>query len=222
MCKCNHIRVHSEELEGQSAPKDSVSDVPCQRISTVDSFDITKYTSKPWYIHQQAVTAYLSEENNYCVRAQYTILDSPTLPFLYTIDVYNYSEDIDGNAMGGSLCASVGRGQPKDSSKLAVAPCFLPQVLDGPYWIVLYNEKDGYALVSGGQPFIPTRNGLCRTSERTTGNAGLWIFLRSSKRDNKKIDKVRKKAQDMGFDLSVLNDVKQGGFCKYPPFPLPQ
>lgn len=166
--------------------------------------------SKPWYVHQQQRTLYLPEKNNYCVSAAYRFRDEPS--FLgYTVDVFNYSEDVNGKVSDAQLCAVVPRGEEEKSSKLGVSPCFLPQFLDGDYWVLLYNEKDGYALISTGQPTTPTLDG-CRGD-------GLWIFMRSNKRDDKKIDKVRKKAEEMGFDLSVLNDVEHGGFCNYPKFP---
>lgn len=187
----------------------------CQEVSTVEPFDLKKFVSKPWYAHQQQRTFYLPESNNYCVSAAYRFRDQPTFPFGYTVDVFNYSENVDGTVADAQLCATVKRGESEKASKLSVALCFLPQVLSGDYWVVLYDEKDGYALISTGQPTRPSpddSSGGCRGD-------GLWIFLRSSKRDSKTIDKVRKKAKEIGFDLSVLNDVEQGSFCSYPKFP---
>lgn len=47
----------------------------------------------------------------------------------------------------------------------------LTQAFYGPYFLVAYNEAEGYALVSGGQPSIPTTNGLCATGSGVN-NAG--------------------------------------------------
>ena len=69
--------------------------------------------------------------------------------------------------------------------------CDLCQALFGPYWIVAYDEAEGYALVSGGQPTIPTKDGLCKTGDGVN-NAGLWIFSRSPVRDEALIAKVRR------------------------------
>merc|ERR1711924_89036 len=101
----------------------------------------------------------------------------------------------------------------KNPAKLSVAPCFLPVgLLGGPYWVLEYNEAEGYSLISGGQPSIETANG-CKTGSGTN-NAGLWIFTRKQERDQKLVDKVRELARNQGFDLTVLNDVVQEG-CTY-------
>jgi hypothetical protein len=107
-------------------------------------------------------------DQNYCTRAQYTIRDSPTFPWGYTVDVNNFAQDALGNDYGGPLCAFQ---ENESSAKLAVAPCFLPKFAAGPYWIIAYDEAEGYALVSGGQPTIPGENGGCKTG---TGTQQLW------------------------------------------------
>jgi len=121
----------------------------------------------------------------------------------------NYAEDVDGNQFGGPLCAAQNR---REKGKLSVAPCAVPRWFAGPYWIVAYDEAEGYALISGGQPTIREEGG-CRTGEGIN-NSGLWIFLRSKERDEDTIQKVRQIAKDQGFDLSVLNDVVQEN-CAY-------
>ena len=93
-------------------------------------------------------------------------------------------------------------------SKLKVAPCFLPKIFSGDYWVVAYDEGEGYALVSGGQPTKQGQNGLCTTGTGTNGS-GLWIFTRKQERDEALVTKVRSIATDKGFDISVLNDVDQ-------------
>ena len=182
----------------------------CKTVNTVENFDLKQYVSAPWYIHQQAETTYSPLDRNYCTRAEYTIRDSPTFPWGYTVDVNNYAQDALGNDYGGPLCAFQ---ENESSGKLAVAPCFLPKSAAGPYWIVAYDESEGYALVSGGQPTIPGENGGCKTGTGTN-NAGLWIFTRSQERNDDVIDKVRSIAETSGFDTSVLNDVVQDG-CVY-------
>ena len=181
----------------------------CKEVTTVSNFNVTKYASKPWYIHQQAVTRYSPSSQNFCTRAKYKVRKSPTLPWGYTVSVNNYAEDAAGNVYGGPLCAYQKSGTP---SKLAVAPCFVPKVAAGPYWVVAYNEAEGYALVSGGQPTIKGTDG-CKTGTGTN-NSGLWIFSRSKVRDSTLIQKVRGIAKAAGFDTSVLKDVEHGG-CDY-------
>jgi hypothetical protein len=42
----------------------------------------------------------------------------------------------------------------KARGKLEVAPCFLPTVAAGPYWVLEYSEEEGYALISGAWSFV--------------------------------------------------------------------
>ena len=73
--------------------------------------------------------------------------------------------------------------------------------------MVAYDESQGYALVSGGQPENAGENGC--TTGTGTNNSGLWIFTRSQQRDETLINNVRNIATAAGFDVSVLNDVDQ-------------
>jgi lipocalin len=147
-----------------------------------------------------------------------------------TVDVFNQARDSDTsnnefNLQQGNLCAYQTDLVPDESStvndaKLAVAPCFLPKAFSGPYWIVAYDEVRGYALISGGQPDLQSYDSQQQFMGCTTGkgvnNSGLWIFSRSSDRDEELISDVRDIAFSMGFDVSVLNDVDQSaGLCGY-------
>lgn len=188
----------------QSAVRRSLQDGQCKTVDAVENFDIAVYASKPWYVHQQAQNTYSPVSRNYCTKAEYTLLDRPTF-WGYTVGVDNRASDRLGNQYGGQLCAYQ---TGESSSKLAVAPCFLPKLAAGPYWVVAYDENEGYALVSGGQPTHSGENGGCRTG-RGINDSGLWIFTRNQVRDDALVDKVRSIASNAGFDLSVLNDVDQ-------------
>ncbi len=184
----------------------------CKTVTTVEDFDIDQYASAPWYSHQQAVNSYSPIEQNYCTTAQYTVLDEATF-WGYTVGVKNTAKYDSGAEVGGDLCAyQTGDEDDIDytGSKLAVAPCFLPKVFAGPYWVVAYDEVEGYALISGGQPTVPTEGGLCKTGTGIN-DSGLWIFSRSQERNETLIEKVRSIATDAGFDTSVLNDVDHTG-----------
>jgi len=179
----------------------------CRPVMTQRNFDLANYISAPWYIQQQAVTAYLPLSQNYCVSAEYRAFDSATF-WGYTIGVSNLAYEADGTVSdSGDLLAAAGTDL-YDPAKLAVAPKFLPNVFAGDYWIIAYDEVEGYALVSGGQPTVQTEDGFCRTGTGTN-QAGLWIFTRTRQRDEAVVQKVRGIAQAQGFDLSVLNDVDQ-------------
>lgn len=185
----------------------------CPPVETVEDFDIDVYASKPWYVHQQAENSYSPIDYNYCVTAEYTVRGSATI-WGYTVDVNNFAYNEVGDAREANLCAYQTGESGTDLSKLAVAPCFLPTIFAGPYWIVAYDEEEGYALISGGQPEEEFEGG-CRTGTGIN-NSGLWIFSRSEERNEALITMVRGIASDAGFDLSILNDVDQtncGDLC---------
>ena len=77
------------------------------------------------------------------------------------------------NAKNMTLCARA--VNTTDSSRLAVAPCLLPNILAGPYWILgIGKAADGsydWAVVIGGQPDVKWEDG-CTTKESGVNNAG--------------------------------------------------
>ena len=189
-----------------------VDDKKCKTVTTAQNFDLDQYIQSRWYIQQQMEVSYLPKSQNQCVSAKYK-KQKPTL-FGYTIDVLNLAYESDKSTKHqGNLCAS--QDGSDDPAKLEVAPCFLPKLASGPYWVLAFDNTEGYALVSGGQPTIATENGLCKTGSGVNG-AGLWVFTRQQARNQTLVDKVRGIALDKGFDLSVLNDVDQTG-CPAPP-----
>ena len=164
----------------------------------------------------------MPERENFCVTATYAFKSNQS------VHVSNYANDgkVNGpvydsdhmlKAVGG-ICGSV--EDPTEPAKLSVGPCYIPSWLPasrGPYWVVAAGPdpaKYEWALVSGGQPTKQGPNG-CRTGKLVNGS-GLWIFMRSQKRDEATIQAVRKVAEDAGFDLAVLHDVQQDG-CRYTP-----
>jgi len=202
----------------------------CVPVSTVDNFNVSQYASAPWYIQQQAVNTYTSLEDNRCVTAQYKLKDNSSYwwDFLgywtYALDVYNYAEDAEGVSKGGNLCADFDENMP---SQLEVAPCFVPKLAAGPYWIVAYQEGlDGYALVAGGQPNNvsseddkicgPTGTDVCCKTGTGINNSGLWILTRQTNPSNDLVDEVREIAQQKGFATSVLFDVVHDENCNVP------
>jgi lipocalin len=129
------------------------------------------------------------------------------------VAVHNYANEgsVNGIVHEANLCATVPNAG--DKSQLAVGPCWLWSAFYGPYWIVAYDEREGYVIVSGGQPTIPTKDGLCSTGNGVN-NSGLWIMTRAQQRDDQLLSKVRGIARAKGFDVDVLQDVVQQG-CMY-------
>mmetsp|Transcript_138262 Transcript_138262/g.429826 ORF Transcript_138262/g.429826 Transcript_138262/m.429826 type:complete len:228 (-) Transcript_138262:303-986(-) len=182
---------------------------PCPAVTTQQGFDLDSFISKRWFAQQQMPVLYLPASQNYCVYAEYSKLRKPSL-FGYTIQVHNYAQEASGKAHDSSTFICARPGDAQDAAKLAVGPCFLPAVsgvTTGPYWVLAYDEAEGYALISGGQPTIQAEDG-CRTGSGVNG-AGLWIFTRARPRDEALVAKVRGIARSKGFDLSVLNDIDQ-------------
>jgi len=205
---CGFLLLQSTPIRGEDGYDEETG---CKLVNTVSDFDIDVYASKPWYIHQQAVTSYNPIDQNYCVKAEYSVRDRKTF-WGYSVDVLNKAQNEFGATFGGELCAYQTGKEGDGLSKLAVAPCFLPKVFAGPYWVVAYNETEGFALISGGQPSIradPDDIDAGCKSGTGTNNSGLWIFSRNQERDDALVEKVRGIASDAGFDLSVLNDVDQ-------------
>lgn len=190
---------------------------PCPPVDTVEGFNITVYASATWYVQEQAVTTYLPVSRNYCVTADYTILEKPTWPWRYTIQVDNKAQDEAGNPYGGIIYAGQEDPSSEDTAKLEVAPGFLPRTLAGPYWILAYEEGDnGYALISGGQPTVRTESGCQTMSNRITSSGGLWIFTRQATRNEELVARVRSMAaEDFGLDVTILNTVDQDS-CDWP------
>merc|ERR1712100_699902 len=121
------------------------------------------------------------------------------------IDVHNHAEGKDGEIFdSGTLLQA--RTVNEERGQFLVAPWFIPPSLAGPYWIIAYDEAEGYALVSGGPPTLEGKDGKCKLGSGTN-NSGLWIFTREQKRNEELIAKVRGIAESKGFDLSVLNDI---------------
>jgi len=184
---------------------------PPEGFSSVENLNLESYISSRWYIQQQMETEYLPKSKNWCVYAEYSRLANKSF-WGYDVRVHNYAEEKDGtvhdsdkNIGGAGILAKI---VDEKRGQLEVAPYFLPTFLAGPYWILDYNEQEGYTLVSGGPPNKEGADGKCRTGTGTN-NAGLWIFTRQQERDDKIIAKVRGIASSRGFDLSVLNDVDQ-------------
>eukprot|EP00729_Bicosta_minor_P025410 gene25410-20109_t len=115
-------------------------------------FDIKWYASGTWYIQQQMPIVYLPNGYNYCVAATYSIKTAPTA-LGYDLSILNHAENAAGEQPSGpkTLCGKVVNAT---AGKAEVAPCFLPAALSGPYWIVAFDQKGGWALVSGGPPTI--------------------------------------------------------------------
>ena len=157
---------------------------------------------------------------NYCVKAKYHFSEKK-VPFFngIVLDVYNYAniDKINGakaNKNNNSLCGRI--PDSKINSKLLVAPCLLPNIFGGQYWIIDAGPKSNnyeWAIVIGGQPTETYKDG-CTTKTNTTKNSGLWIFTREQIPKIKLINKILNIIKSKGISISLLNDVIQEN-CLY-------
>lgn len=180
---------------------------PPKDFTTVQNFNIDAFIKSKWFIQQQMPVHYLPKTQNSCVTAQYTLEPKKTF-WGYDVAVHNIAVDVAAphkvHDSGSLICAKI---VDKAAGKLAVAPCFLPSFTAGDYWVLDFNDEEGWALISGGPPTIAAAGG-CQTGTGINGS-GLWVFTRQQKRDEAVVQKVRGIAKGKGFDLSVLNDVDQ-------------
>ena len=185
----------------------------CPNVTTVKDLNLTEYTRKPWYIQMQQETPYLPVNSNYCVRAEYSISNKKILFYNGTVlDVYNSArlDNVTGrqlNYKNTTLCGRVNG----ENSKLLVAPCFLPNIFAGDYWILAagptnYNYE--YAIVSGGQPHTRYPSG-CSTSTDKMNNSGLWIFTRNQTVSDRVIQSLITYIVSLGITPELLNNVEQ-------------
>jgi len=201
---------------------------PAQFHTLGSSFNLTEYTRATWYIQKQQVTGYQNLSELFCVAATYA-LEGKTVPLSNdtVATVYNYGNEgrVNGpnqNAGNTTLCARA--VDSDDPSKLAVAPCFLPNSLAGPYWVVAVGidqvrvaeglgPEYTWAVVIAGQPTIQLDDG-CTTTETGVNNAGLWFFSRSPVAPLEQIAAMEAVLQAKGIASSELKDVVQAG-CSY-------
>ena len=195
----------------------------CSKVTTVGSanFNLTEWVRKTWFIQEQQLVVYQPLSSFYCVAATYN-LEGATVPFFggTVATVYNYanSHEVNGplqNADNMTLCARV--VDKHDTSKLAVAPCFLPNILAGPYWVLgIGKSKAGeyeWAVVIGGEPTVEYADG-CTTREDKQNNAGLWLFTRNRVATKEQLDAMHRLLKAQGVATSRLHPVAQEG-CTY-------
>lgn len=193
----------------------------CPPVTTMKNVNQTEFLRATWYVQKQQIVDYQPIENFYCVAATYDV-QGKYVP-LYTgkvISVFNYGNvgKVNGpptnTANDTILCARQKDG--KDNSKLLVAPCFLPNIFAGPYWILGAGPSASeykWAIISGGQPSVVYPDG-CTTKTTGVRNAGLWIFSRTPVLDEMYMKDAEFVLREKKYSLSQLIDVEQEG-CKY-------
>lgn len=194
---------------------------PNVQLQTNPPLNLTEYTRATWYVQQQQPNGFQKPSNLFCVAATYNISNEISVPFYNgkVISVYNYANyhKTNGINMNNStiLCArQVNKSEPE---KLLVAPCFLPNILASPYWVLAAGpSSDNYewAVVIGGEPSLRVSNTTCTTKLSGINNSGLWIFSRKSIICPTLLENIRSLLHSKGISTDYLLDVLQEG-CKY-------
>lgn len=142
------------------------------------------------------------------------------------VSVYNYQNRGAVNGPGSDpaqepLCARL--ADPQEPSKIINAPCFLPNILAGPYWVVAAGpspEHYTWGIVSGGQPDVPGADGGCSNTEEGVNGSGFWLFSRTPVLGESELADIRTVARMNGFSLGRLRQVQHldaatGERCQY-------
>jgi apolipoprotein D and lipocalin family protein len=180
----------------------------CQKVSYVDSISITALAAHTWYIQEQMVVFYQKPQDLFCARDTYFVDKEGHIDFQTNWNL--------GSTSGEFKVAKL-VGQVDDvndvQSHWHVGMKLLPKFLWGSYWIVKTfpeGSADDYewAIISGGQPNIPTSDGKCKLK------SGLWLFTKTAFPGQNVVDQMRKALDDLGYDTSVLVKVQHEG-CTY-------
>lgn len=208
----------------------SVAEDVCLPIATQGSFNLTEWVRASWFIQEQQLNGFQQPEDLFCVAATYE-LEGRSVPLWEgtVVSVYNYQNRGAVNGPGTDpeaepLCARlIDPDRPSDS--IINAPCFLPNALAGPYWVVAAGpspQRYEWGIVSAGSPTVPVPGSEpgCTTSEEGVNNAGLWLFHRRPIISEQELEDMRTVLRVNGFATSRLRKVFQadpvsGERCEY-------
>jgi len=179
---------------------------PPEGFDSVETFDLHAFIDGKWFVQEMMEGGLEPAKLFQCQWAEYAMMDKPDF-WGFEIQAHDHIDYDDGSKpMDLHPCAKIVNAS---RGKLSVGECFLPQLLSGPYWVYIYDEKEGYAAVGGGAPSHEFPGG-CRTGTGKIGG-GLWIFTRQQQRDENKVQVVRTALKSQGFDLDALRFVNQTG-----------
>ena len=199
------------------------SNCPEVQLQTDPPVNLTEYSRASWYIQQQQVNGYQSPNELYCVTATYNFDNHSKVPLFSgkVLSVYNYAtfNSSHGPSLNGNNSMILCARQPNSShpEMLLVAPCFLPNLFGGDYWILAAGPNSTnyeWAVVIGGQPSVRVSNTTCTTSLKGFNGSGLWIFSRNQTMDHGLLDSIRVLINQRGISTDYLLNVTQSG-CNY-------
>lgn len=218
---CGHINFteYNQTANMYARGSGGVSGSKCPTVTPIPDLNITEWIRSSWFIQEQQVTGYQKVNDLFCVSATYDDQEGSRVPFFggKVLSVFNYANKgkVNGEATNKDNATILCARQPdeKVASKLLVAPCFLPNVLAGPYWVLAAGPSPSnyeWAVVSGGQPTEQYADG-CTTKETGTNGSGFWLMSRNPIATGAVMQQLRNVAQGLGFTLSRLHKVPQAG-----------
>jgi hypothetical protein len=209
----------------------------CPTLQAQQNFNVTEWIRASWYIQKQQVNGYQQEDSLYCVVATYneTFRGTPrTVPFFggQVLTVYNdcnvgktngptsnnFSDPSFKPGFGAPLCGRL--NNKEDPAKIVVAPCALPNVLAGNYWVVEAGptpDNYEYGIIIAGQPTVENADG-CTTPSTCTGPAqtgcGLWVVTRKTIATADQLSELDGILHKKGISTQDLKYIDHTG-CKY-------
>lgn len=181
---------------------------------TMDSL-VQSYIKYAWFPQYQNPQTYQTKDELNCTSAYYYKRgnEQKNLPNGWFLNVSNMGvTDKQDNDTDGFLCARV-HDADKNEAYLQVGPCGLK--FGGPYWVVRYNEDEGYAIIIGGMPdrmvlpheeaVYPIKCGFQNKMEN-----GMWAFTREREASDTKKEKLLQIMSDeLKLDTSDLLETPQ-------------
>jgi len=200
-------------------------------------FNLTEWIRASWYMQKQQPNGFQPVDQLYCVVATYneTFRGEPRkVPFFSGTVVTAYNDctvgkkngptsnnftDPDFKAgFGAPLCARV--ADTKNPAKLSVAPCPLPNLLAGNYWVVEAGPSPDnyeYGIIIAGQPTVQNSDG-CTTPSSCSGPAqtgcGLWVATRTQVAGAALLSQLDDKLHAKGISTKDLVSIDHTD-CKY-------
>lgn len=209
----------------------------CPDLTVQSDFNVTEYLRASWYVQMQQKNGYQPMSSLNCVVATYNNSyhgKTPSVPF-FGGQVFTVYNDCRTDGKRGPVCNDFTSPQfkpsfavplcgrvpdAKEPAKITVAPCLLPNLLSGDYWVAAAGPSPAnyeYALVVAGQPSVPKSDG-CTTPDTCSNPAdfrcGLWLFTREPKPAPSVLAKLMAAARLKGISTELLLPVNHTG-CAY-------
>merc|ERR1719240_1481494 len=185
----------------------------CSPVRSVGNrLNLTEFTAHTWFIQEQQLTGYQPVESLFCVTATYDLNEARRVPFFggKVISVHNYANygGVNGPNQNKNNMTLCGRAtNSEDTSKLSVAPCWLPNYFAGPYWVIGLADDYRWAVIIGGQPTERCADG-CTTREDGVYNSGLWLFTRAQNATKEELAEMHQLLKAKGVARSRLLPVE--------------